>query len=241
MRLEVALPLGAVGLYVYDSLLLLFDNEYLFSRSLRRWRATGGSAFVVFGRRVTLQNPFLPHRPVFRVVVGDADFVDDDGVDAQLPDTDAFLRALQPFQVISLVQLIVLFLVLPASLGVFGPDWISLSIVVSFYVLTLVSLCLAVARRRCLGLDRKALVSLWSDGILCAPFAVNTCRKMSLHWKFGLSPVQFAKRRFDAPAFREFADLLSSRLAAEVVAEAEDSPVRAKSALRQKWIGALKE
>jgi hypothetical protein len=241
LRLEVALPLGAVGLYVYDSLLLLFDNEYLFSRSWGHWRATAGSSFVLFGRRVTLQNPFLPHRPVFRIVVGDADFADDGTVDAQRPDTDAFLRALRPFQVITLVQLTVLFLVLPVSLVIFGPDWISLSVVVSFYVLTLVSLCLAVVRRGCLGLDRKALVSLWSDGLLCAPFAVNIVRKMSLHWKIGLSPVRFAQRRFDATAFRAFADLLGSRLAAEGAAEPEDSARKTQIAHRQMWLGALKK
>ena len=241
MRLEVALPLGAVGLYVYDSLLLLFDNEYLFSRSRQHWRATAGSSFVLFGRRVTLQNPFQPHRPVFRVVVGDADFADDDAVDAQLPDTDAFLRALRPFQVIALVQLIVLFLVLPVSLGVLGPDWISLSVVIGYYVLTLVSLVLAGARRRSLGLDRKALVSLWSDGLLCAPFAINLVRKMSLQWKIGMPPVLFAKHRFDPPALRAFADLLGSRLAAEGAGEPEGSARKTQIAHRQKWIGALKE
>ena len=85
------------------------------------------------------------------------------------------------------------------------------------------------------------MVSLWSDGILCAPFAVNIVRKMSLHWKIGLSPVRFARRRFDAPALHAFADLLSSRLAAEGAGEPEDPAVRTQIALKQKWIGALKE
>ena len=241
MRLEVALPLGAVGLYVYDSLLMLYDNEYLFSRSRRRWRATTGSAFVLFGRRVTLQNPFLPHRPVFRVAVGDADFGDEDVVDAAMPDTDAFLRALGPLQFIAQVQLALLFLVLPLSLGVFGPDWISLSVVASFYVLTLLSLCLAGARREVLGLDRKALFSLWSDGILCAPFAVNIVRKISLHWKIGPSPVRFAKARFDRSALDAFAGLLDSRLAAECTAAPEDPALGAQVALRRQRIGALKQ
>jgi hypothetical protein len=239
LRLEVALPLGAVALYLYDCLLLMFDNEYLFTRSLRAWRASAGSAIVVFGRRVLLLNPLLPHRPVFRVAVSSADFRDEAAADHDLPDSDAFRRAVLPLQVIVQAQLIILFVVLPASLGTFGPDWISVAVVGIFYALTLVALIWAGIRRDCLGLDGKTLALLWSDGMLCAPFAVNLVRKISLHWKLGPSAIRFAKDRFQRPAFAAFAQLLCSRLAAMLDAEPENSPRRAQILGQLQRIGEL--
>ena len=57
---EVLLPLGALGLYLFDSVLLLYSNEVLFLHSRRRWGFVMSSALLLGGRRLCFVNPLTP-------------------------------------------------------------------------------------------------------------------------------------------------------------------------------------
>ena len=49
---EVALPLGAIGFYLFDSTMLLYGNELVFIRQRARWNVTGGLDLFLFGNRI---------------------------------------------------------------------------------------------------------------------------------------------------------------------------------------------
>jgi len=51
---EVLLPLGAIGLYLFDSTLLLYSNELLFAQRAGRWSFAMSSALLPVGK-----SPFL--------------------------------------------------------------------------------------------------------------------------------------------------------------------------------------
>ena len=70
---EVWLPLGALGLYLFDSTAWLYSNELIFVRVGGRWRCVSSPAFLVAGRRVYLPNPLIPGIAQFRVRWSESD------------------------------------------------------------------------------------------------------------------------------------------------------------------------
>src|SRR5258706_16411317 len=58
-----------IGLYLYDSTLLLYCNEgVLTPRGKADWSVGFGSDHArILGKEVFIPNPFLPHRPLFRL------------------------------------------------------------------------------------------------------------------------------------------------------------------------------
>src|ERR1700731_3569324 len=66
---EVLLMLVALGMYLYDSVLLLYRAEGVLFVGLRgRWQARLGSESArLGGRLVLLPNPLQPHVPLFRL------------------------------------------------------------------------------------------------------------------------------------------------------------------------------
>ena len=64
---EVLLPLGAIGLYVFDSTRLLYSNEVMFFWRSRRWGFAMSSSLLLGGRRLWLAHPLAPAVPQFRV------------------------------------------------------------------------------------------------------------------------------------------------------------------------------
>lgn len=58
-----------VGLYLYDSAVLLASNEVILSpRQSGRWVAMfGADSFQLRGKEPFMPNPLLPHHPIFRL------------------------------------------------------------------------------------------------------------------------------------------------------------------------------
>ena len=59
---ELLLPLGAIGLYLFDSSLLLYSNELLLLHRSRGWGFTEGSALLVVKRGPNAGSRFLLDR-----------------------------------------------------------------------------------------------------------------------------------------------------------------------------------
>ena len=167
---------GIVGLYLYDSALLLFHNEIVLEARRDGYLVSGGTAMEFRHRRLFLPNPLCPQRPLIRM----AWRVDEpiDKVPQRLPGPRVrlSLSVIAPW---TWLLLGLFFVGLPTTLW-FGTE----QLLLGWLVLTYLAIALMLGRvwryRKALNLTNLAVAALAFDGLLCAPFAINMVRKISL-------------------------------------------------------------
>jgi len=217
---EVLLPLGAIGLYLFDSTLLLYSNELLFARWAGKWRFATGSALLLAGRRLCFLNPFTPATPQFRVRWSEADSRQEQESREEL---DAFLAALGPLRYL-VIALWVLLLALPVELLLLGTGIELLALMAAFYAVILAALGYIYARRRELRLSAKSFLALSFDSLACAPFAINLVRKLALRRSLAGNPIDFASRAFEPATFSTLLHAVCQRVSDEQQREYGQTP-----------------
>jgi len=173
---EVALMLLALGLYLYDSALLLHINEGVITPRRGGWRLRFGSSHVTLrGRELYLPSPFLPHRPGFRLLW----HLRPGATDA--PDTwEARRKLFRPVAPLVWAMACALFVLLPLGLFSFLGDWVLLLAVALLYAGIAGALLWLAMKRKELGLSARQLGSLAFELVACPPFAVNVVRRVSV-------------------------------------------------------------
>jgi len=217
---EVWLPLGALGLYLFDSTLWLYSNELIFERSRGRWRCGPLPAFLVAGRRVYLPNPCTPAIPQFRVRWSESDQRHEQ---EDVGELDRFSRALRPVQYL-VNALLVILLVLPVELLLYGTGVELLAVMAAFYLVIIVALVVLYVRRRELRLTGRAFAALCFDALACAPFAINLVRKLTLRRSLLGNPIEFAGRVFEPAALAILIGAVTARVTEEQLREEPHSP-----------------
>jgi hypothetical protein len=217
---EVLLPIGAIGLYLFDSVLLLYSNEVLFVRRFRRWGFVMSSPLFVSGRRLCCVNPLTPSVPQFRLRWSENDTRQEEERTEGLQE---FLAALRPLQYLVAVLLILL-LALPVELYLFGTGLELLVLMASFYGVILVALVYIYLRRSALQVSGRSFAALSFDALACAPFAINLVRKLAMQRSLAGNPIDFAQRTFDVSAFAALIGAVSGRVSEEQQREHGQTP-----------------
>ena len=197
LTFEVALPLGALAFYLYDSALLLHDNELLFYRRGRHWDAVSGSDWVIFRRRVCFPAPFMPWSPVLRAFWSSAPPGNTEPTDWP---SAQFMAALRPFQVLCTLLLLLLAVALPVASLTLGSGFVLLGVFAVYYLLVIAALVLLFLRRSRLKLTNRAYWSIAIDTFACAPFAVNLVRRMTLRQTLAADARVYAESHLPAAA-----------------------------------------
>jgi hypothetical protein len=239
---EVLLPIGAIGLYLFDSVLLLYSNEVLFVHHLAggrgRWGFVMSSALLLGGRRLCFVNPFTPAIPQFRVKWSEADTRQER---ESLDELHAFFAALRPVQYLVAV-LWVLLAALPVEIAVLGTGPELLVLMASFYLVIVVMLVYVYVRRGALRLSSKAFAAVAFDALACSPFAVNLARKLAMRRSLAGNPIEFASQSFDAPAFAALIAAVSARVGEEQQREFGETTRRAElERYRQELVARVKD
>jgi hypothetical protein len=221
---EVLLPLGAVGLYLFDSTLLLYSNELLFARRSGGWSFATSSSLLLAGRRVCFLNPFTPAIPQFRVRWSETDTRQEQESREEL---DAFLAALGPLRYL-VIALWMLLLAVPVELLALGTGIELLVLMAAFYVVVLGALGYIYVRRRELHVPGKSFLALSFDSLACAPFAINLVRKLALRRSVAGNPIDFARRTFDPATFSALIHAVCQRVSDEQQREYGQTPRWAK-------------
>ncbi len=242
----------ALGLYLYDSALLLYSNEaVLVCARHNRWLAGFGSNRTTLrGRQLYLPNPLTPTRPVYRLswtLEATADLpahsappAADTAAVAPLavnPGGDwtanrPLLRRLAPL-VWSLAA--ALFIALPVALyGRLG-DWLIVCAFGLVYTNLVVMLALLWLVRKRFNLTGRAFAQLAFDLVLCPPFALNLVRKLSLQVIVKEDFANAAKRLQQAPEWQLTQAELLARLDDEIASEEDGSAPQ--SAMRSRRTG----
>jgi hypothetical protein len=232
---ELLLPVGAIGLYLFDSTLLLYSNELLLLRRTRGWSFAMSSPLMLGGRRLCLLNPFTPGVPTFRVRWSEADTRQEREPREEL---ESFCAALRPVQYL-VVVLWVLLLVLPVELILLGTGTELLALMVAFYVVILAALGYIGVRRRALCVSGRSFLALSFDALACAPFAVNLVRKLALRRSLAGNPIDFAHRSFDPGSFAALIGAVCGRVSEEQQREYGQTPRWAELEAYRKKLTAL--
>ena len=217
---EVLLPVGAIGLYLFDSTLLLYSNEFLLLHRSRGWGFAGSCAFLLAGRRVYFPNPLTPGTPQFRVRWSE---VDPRQEQEEAGELERFFRALRPVQYL-VTALLVILLALAVELLLYGTGIELLLVMAAFYMVTLVTLVYIFARRRELRVSARSFLALCFDSLACAPFAINLVRKLALGRPVVGNPIAFAARTFEPAALSSLIRAVDTRVRAEQRREPGQTP-----------------
>lgn len=200
------LPVAIALLYLYDSAQWLFHDEVVLEARGRGYRVSGGSVMEFARRHLYLPHPFFPHRPLLRLGWphgGAAGWRP-----ARWTRSRLALKALAPW---TWLLWGLFFIVLPPLL-VFGTEVMLLAWLVLAY-LGIIAMLLRVHRyRKLLGLTPKAMASLACDALLCAPFALNTLRKISLGVGAGIPLRGFAGSMLSTAERATLVELLEGRI-----------------------------
>ncbi len=217
---EVWLPLGALALYLFDSTQWLYANELIFLHGGGNWRCARIPAFLLSGRRVYLPNPLTPGSPQFKVRWSESDRREEREDAAALA---TFFRALRPVQYL-VNALLVILLVLPVELLLYGTGVGLLALMAVFYLVIVVALGVVYARRRQLGLTRRAFAAVSFDALACAPFAINLVRKLSLRRSLAGNPIELAAGAFEPSALAGLVDAVTARIREDQLREEPHNP-----------------
>lgn len=217
---EAALMLVALGLYLYDSALLLHINEGVISpRRGGRWRLRFGSSHLSFrGKELYLPSPFLPHRPGFRLLW----HLRPGAMDASAA-WEARRKLFRPVAPLVWAMGCALFVLLPLGLFSFFGDWILLLAVGVLYAGIAGALLWLGMKRKELGLSARRLGSLAFELVACPPFAVNVVRRLSVEMPLDADLLAAARQLQGPEDWEATRGELIARLDEQIDAEDEDS------------------
>ena len=175
---EALLVLLALALYLFDaSLFFARDEAALLLGSGGRWHGGFGlDRWRLSGREPYLPNPFMPHRPLFRLRWR---FVGSPGAPAGTSVRPVAVPAeLQRLAPHVLVSGACLFILLPVAL--FYPLGLAATcaVVGLLYANNIVALARLYRHRSAFGLSGAQVGSLAFECLACPPFAVNLVRRL---------------------------------------------------------------
>lgn len=180
-----------IGLYLYDSALLLYANEGMLTQAGNgKWSvALGSRSYQIFGRNVYIPNPFLPHRPLFRLswsFEGKAPRGDERWLD--------HVSATRPLTPLVWCMAVALFVLLPLGFSAAFGDRVLLAAIALLYSSIIAALAWICFSRPAFKLSGKRLAVIAFEVLVCSPFALNLIRKVSLERPVGEDLVQAGAR-----------------------------------------------
>lgn len=196
-----------VGLYLFDSTLLLYANEAIISPARKKWRVRFGTDnFSIAGRAVFLPNLLLVHRPLFRLA-----WYRDQGGQQPSQDLPALAERLLKLAPFVYASALAQFALLPFVLF-FSFNTQNLLIAgASIYACVGLAIAAIVLEKDHFGLTGKQLGSLAAECLLCPPIAINLIRRISLSHAVDDDLSVIAKALLDEGGW----DTLSRQMAAQ--------------------------
>lgn len=203
---QLLLMAAVIGLYLGDSMLLLCHNEIVLQSHRGGFIVSAGAAAELGGRHLFLPNPCCPQRMLVRLSWPDAGAPERCG--SRMQRTTLALKVIAPW---TWLLLGLFMLGLPCALR-FGMDGVLLAWLALTY-LTIVAMLLQVFRyRKALNLSRRAVLALAFDALLCAPFAINMIRKISLRQASPASLYTVASSMLSTGEKQALTRILSARI-----------------------------
>lgn len=205
---------GAVAFYLYDAVQMLYHNEVVLYQTRRgHWTFSLGSDMELARRHAWLPAWWAPWRPMLRLRWSTHE--------PHAPVSP--VRGLHRWRVATRVvgwpvrAIGLLFLLMPAA--VYSHILVLLGWMVTLYAAIVWAAVATWRVRRAAGLAGRHAAGLVSDAVLCAPFALNTVRKMGTHVANQLPLVAVAHQLLDATQRQRLASAIRQRLDLQMALE----------------------
>ena len=232
---ETLLVLGAIGLYLIDSWILLYSNEVVFREAYGRWDWSCGSPRQILRKNPYLPNPLTPDLLLFRASWGVSPSGQCEDVQGVLSALGSALAPLRSMVVILLVLLglgLPLFVYLQASSAL-------LFLAIAIYGIGLAIALLLCRRRSALGLGKRALAELAIEAVLCPPLALNVVRKITLRRTLIDDPIAFAQHALQRDRFLALLAAIEKWIEEELDFEEDGSARREQLHRLRERLGAI--
>ena len=164
----------AAALYLFDCVVLLERGQALWSRGALSF---GSRHYQIRGKVVALLNPFTPFIPAFRTLPLFSA--------ASKVKLSRAVQSLTPMAAMGLLQLVLVFVVLPYCLYR-APGWPFFISLVLAYANAITMLGFIWWRFRRAGIATRPLFGLGFAWLACLPLSVNALRKAGLVFDVGL-------------------------------------------------------
>lgn len=231
---EWQLCFGIVAFYLFDSSRLLYRDEVVFSRSGGRWRFhLPGDRWLLLGRSLHVASPLAPYVALVR-----ARWHPGLPLDAGDGDTNMHAMRLLAVRCLATALLVAIVIALPVAQSRFGSPGLLVVLAVA-YTLIIVLLAGVHRHRDKLDMTARQFWSLASDALLCAPFAINTFRKLTLQTILPRNALAFAAEVLDDEQFKAFVTALIGRLDADLQLRDDDDPQAATLAASRRQLEAM--
>lgn len=173
---EILLMVGVIGIYIFDSSLLLYVNEGIVSPKRRGdWDVSFGSGrFRIAGKEIFVPNPVTPHLPLYRL---QWHILESESVaDGAWGERQSMFAPLAPP---IWGMMLALFIFLPLGLFSKYGEPMLLAAILLLYACIVSALILVGARRTKFGLTNRRFFALAFESLICSPLALNITRKIS--------------------------------------------------------------
>lgn len=217
---EVLLMAVIIGLYLYDSALLLYRNQGTLELAGRGdWRVAFGSRnFQVRGKNIFIPNPITPHRPLFLLswnFEGETPEAKEDIAD--------YAHAVQPLRPIVWCMALSLFVLLPLGFFTKLGDVALILAIALLYLSIVAALTWLWFKRAKFKLSPKQFAGLAFESVVCSPFAVNLIRRITLNMPVGEDLVHASRRLQGEEGWSVTRENLVARLDERIEDEDENS------------------
>lgn len=178
IQTEILLIVTVVGLYLYDSMRLLYYNEGILTpKGKDEWSVCFGTrTYRLLGKEIFFPNPFFPHRPLFRLSW------EPEGCAAEEAEHwTANKNIFGPLVPMVWQMALALFILLPLGFFTRLGDHILLTAILLLYVNIIGALLWLWFNRATFNLSRKKFAALAFESLVCSPFALNIIRTLSLN------------------------------------------------------------
>ncbi|MBI3529016.1 MAG: hypothetical protein HY067_13735 [Betaproteobacteria bacterium] len=222
---EVLLMVLAVGLYLYDSMMLLYCNEGVLVPAGKGWKVRFGFREPrIRGKELFIPVPWFPHRPMFRLSWRF------EGIPPQPGVENWQARRKVPLPMVALVwsTAVALFVMLPLGFFTRLGHGMLLAAVVLLYLSIVSLLAYLWFHRNKMNLSIKQVGKFAFEYLTCPPFALNVVRTLSSIPKVGEDLVTAARRLQDLDGQAKTRQQLILRLDEEIELEEEGTERMAK-------------
>ena len=232
MRLssEILVLLLAAGLYLYDSILLLYCDEGVIAPRGDHWRVRFGSRVRLRGREFFLPNLLLPHRPVFRLT-----WRPDLAGTSEFQRLDQLKTQFGPLGLLVWLMAIALFVIVPLGFFTRLGESLSIAAICMLYGFIVAALVWVGLHRQRFQLTGGRFVIVAIEVLICSPFGINLVRRLSTNMAFNESLLD-AARNLQRPEHwiesrKEFIDRLQELIDVESDDSNEIAALRASQKL----------
>ena len=209
----------ALGLYIYDSALLLRSDEFVLMRGLGgRWTPRfGANGWKLFGKEPYVSNLLTPWTPLVRV-----HWSFEQGFDSPLTQGSTALPEVsrRPGVCATLVLLLV-FVALPICLFVYPATVLTLTVAGLIYGACALTMVAVYFESDKLSLNQAEFRKLCVECLACPPFCINTVRKLCARSSSGLKLTDIADKLWAAGELTEIKEQMFLRVREQIDIEAE--------------------